>query len=107
MNAPIDGHGPGPVQPIRRRIISLLETHPMSVRDLSQTVGVTERLVVSHLDHVARSIRASDWILEKKPAVCQSCGFSFDHRRRFAKPGRCPRCRRTRTEAPVFFIRRP
>jgi hypothetical protein len=40
-----------------------------------------------------------------EPALCRHCGFVFEQRTRLAKPGKCPQCRRSGIEAPLYVIK--
>jgi predicted Zn-ribbon and HTH transcriptional regulator len=74
------------------------------VRDLSQQVGVPEKQVAAHLEHLAKSLRAIQQRLETEPATCLGCGFAFRKRDKFSAPSRCPRCRSERIAPPRFRI---
>ncbi len=45
-------------QTIRQKIINYLEQGPMTVRDLSQSVGIMEKNVIHHLDFIDKTVRA-------------------------------------------------
>ena len=92
-------------QTIRRQIGALLSEREMDVRELSQALGVKEKEVAAHLPHVARSAAAGGRRFEVTPARCELCDFVFAERRRLTRPGRCPRCRRTKVHNPSFRIR--
>jgi hypothetical protein len=38
------------------------------------------------------------------PSQCLLCGYVFQERRRLTRPGRCPRCRRSKLQNPSFRI---
>jgi len=84
---------------------TLLEPEPCSLRDLSQAVGLRERDVVAHLEHVRRSARrrGERWVTE--PACCSKCGYTFEERTRFNRPSRCPSCKSERVEPARFALR--
>jgi hypothetical protein len=81
-----------------------LEEAPATARDLSAIVGIPERDVALHLEHLARSLRHSGGRLEVEPAACLACGFVFEGRRKLTRPGRCPECYGRRITLPVFRI---
>lgn len=83
----------------------LLEAGELSARDLSRCLGIREKEVYAHLGHIARSIEAQGKKVVIRPSRCLNCGFVFCDRRRFTRPGRCPRCKATRLEAPLFSVR--
>jgi hypothetical protein len=89
---------------LRQDIIRLLRESELSARDLSGLLGIPEKEVVAHMAHVARSVNARGGRLEIIPSVCRQCGYTFKDRRRFSRPGRCPRCRATTISAPRFKI---
>jgi len=93
------------VQTIRQQIIELLSEREMSAREVSQTVRIREREVYEHLPHIARSLAAQRKKLIILPFQCLACGYVFEERKRFTRPGRCPRCKRAHLERPMYRIR--
>jgi predicted Zn-ribbon and HTH transcriptional regulator len=93
----------GPLS-LRRSIIALLSDHEMDVRELSQELGIKEKEVCEHLVHVERSVAAARGKFILTPSQCLLCGFVFEDRRRLTRPGRCPRCRRSKLQNPSFRI---
>jgi predicted Zn-ribbon and HTH transcriptional regulator len=93
------------METVRQRIEALLRERECSSREISARLGIPEKDVPAHLDHVARGLAARAGRMAVRPAECKACGFLFEGRRRFTKPGRCPRCRGERVEAPSFHIR--
>ena len=91
---------------IRRQIIALLSETEMGARDLSQSLGIKEREIYDHLNHVQRSVVPLGMRLEVRPSECLKCGFVFRERARFTSPGRCPRCKATYIQKPAFKIYR-
>ncbi|RMF85333.1 MAG: transcriptional regulator, partial [Nitrospinota bacterium] len=67
---------------LRRRIIELLSGRTLSTRQISQILGITERDVLGHLDHVARSVAPKQRLVMELP-VCRRCGFSFRKREKW------------------------
>jgi hypothetical protein len=91
----------------RQRIMDLLTISPMSSRRLAEVIGITERRVEEHLQHIARSAardRSTRFTIE--PSECQDCGFVFRDRSRLTRPSRCPRCRSEAITAPRYSIER-
>jgi len=80
------------------------EQGPQTIRELSQTLRASERDLLAHLEHLARSLSHGSERLTVEPARCLSCGFDFEDRTRFTKPGRCPACKSTRIALPRFAI---
>ena len=89
---------------VRESIRQALRASPATARDLSTIVGVRERDVADHLEHLARSSGPRGERLVVEPATCVACGFQFRDRARLGKPGACPSCRSTRIDPPVFRI---
>ena len=86
---------PVALKTIRQQISEALKTGMLTTRDLSQTVGVKERDVFTHLPHVARStLDPAVFVVE--PSACLDCGFCFKKRTRLSTPGKCPVCRSER-----------
>lgn len=89
---------------VRQQMIDLLRRETLTARDISQTLGVREKAVVEHLPHLERSVAAKGWKLIILPFGCLDCGFIFKERTRFSRPGRCPKCKSTHVETPMFRI---
>ena len=84
----------------RHAIAALLARQPMSARDLAAELGLREKEVVEHLEHLRRSHVA----LAVTPAACRECGFVFRKRDRLGRPSRCPVCRAEKIDEPVFEV---
>ena len=101
-------HGPKPPkerkQTLRQAIIKHLEEAPCTTRDLSQLVGIREKEVVPHLEHIQKSLRASKRKLIVHPAQCLSCNYVFKDRKLLSKPSACPQCRNQQIDPPVFSL---
>jgi predicted Zn-ribbon and HTH transcriptional regulator len=76
----------------------------MTARELSQTLRIREKTVYEHLSHVARSAEARKQKLTVLPFQCLACGYVFKERRRFTRPGRCPRCKKSHLETPTYRL---
>jgi predicted Zn-ribbon and HTH transcriptional regulator len=104
------GRGDSPSVPrdrsetIREAIAAALREASLTARDLSEQLGVAEREIGPHLEHLARSVRARGEQLVLEPPRCLGCDFVFEERARPTKPGRCPACRATRIAPPRFSI---
>ena len=92
-------------QTIRQMIIDFLLDGPATSKDISSCVGIPEKEVFPHLEHIRKSLHHGTQRLLMEPACCRSCGFVFDKRERFTKPGRCPSCRSSFIDEPLFIIR--
>jgi predicted Zn-ribbon and HTH transcriptional regulator len=74
----------------------------VSARELASRLGLREKDVADHLEHVARTLEARGARLAVEPAQCRACGFVFEHRARLTRPSRCPECKREQIEPPLF-----
>lgn len=89
---------------IRKQIISLLEGKALSAKEISAEVGISEREVYGHLEHIKKSIDREGGDLLVTPAECNECGFVFKKRDRLKKPGKCPVCNGESIKEPLFTI---
>ena len=89
---------------IRQQIIDLLSRQEMDARQLSGQLRIEEKEVIDHLCHIERSLAVKGKSLKIRPAECLLCGYVFEKRRRFTRPGRCPRCRKSHLLNPGFYI---
>jgi predicted Zn-ribbon and HTH transcriptional regulator len=89
---------------VRRRILSELEQGPLSALDLSGLVGIPEKEVAGHLEHIRQSLHRTTRQLTVRPAECSKCGFVFEKRNRLTRPGKCPVCRSESIHAPLFGV---
>lgn len=76
-----------------------------TARELSSSAGLTERDVLTHLEHLARSLPHDGLALAIEPATCLACGYVFRDRARLSSPGQCPTCRSERVAPPSFSLR--
>jgi len=84
---------------IRRELEQLLEGRQLPVSVLSKEIRKPEKEICDHLQHLQRS-----GILVIIPAACGDCGYIFEHRTRPRKPGKCPRCKGTHIDPPLFSV---
>jgi hypothetical protein len=89
---------------LRQQIVALLQQRTVSAKDLSMAIGLPEKQVYHHLEHIRRSFQQQRKMLRIDPAVCKKCGFIFEKRQRFQKPGKCPVCRGQAIEEPRFSL---
>ena len=89
---------------LRQQIIELLTDGEMDARQISGQVGIQEKEVIEHLSHISRSLAVKGKKLTIRPAECLLCGYVFEKRQRFTRPGRCPRCKKSHLQSPRFYI---
>jgi transcriptional regulator len=91
---------------IRQQIFLLLQQEEAGARDISQVLGLPEKEVFSHLEHIAKTaLRLGYHLKTAKEASCLACGYVFRDRRRFTTPGRCPNCRFTHISEPLYRLK--
>jgi predicted Zn-ribbon and HTH transcriptional regulator len=99
------GRGPGArSETVREAIRRALRAGRATARDLSSEIGVRERDVAEHLEHLERSAPHRGERLVVTPASCVACGYAFRDRNRLTRPGACPACRSTRIDPPAFRL---
>jgi transcriptional regulator len=89
---------------VREALREALRKGPVGAKELSAEVGIPEKDVSLHLQHVERSAKkgAEKFILI--PARCLGCGFTFSQRTRLSTPARCPSCASERIDPPQFEL---
>jgi hypothetical protein len=92
------------METIRQQIIGLLRQEAMTALDISRMVRISEKDVYRHLAHIRKTVAGQGHKLAFTPCSCLACGFTFAGRHRLTRPGRCPRCRESRIDHPVFRI---
>jgi transcriptional regulator len=86
---------------LRHEIIALLGAETLTTREISELVGISEKEVLEHLEHVRIALHGG---LVMTPALCMACGFTFRKRERLKGPGRCPVCKSEHIAEPRFSI---
>ncbi|MGH7351447.1 MAG: transcriptional regulator [Candidatus Methylomirabilales bacterium] len=89
---------------VRSALRQVLRERPLTARELSARVGISEKEVSGHLEHLVRSLKHSGERLRVEPAQCLACAFVFKERTRLTKPSKCPACRSERLDPPRFVI---
>jgi|SRR6266404_4385208 len=91
----------------RQRITDLLTITPLTSRRIAEIVGMSERQVEGHLEHIVKSVardRSLCFVLE--PPACKECDFIFRERSRITRPSRCPKCHSEAISEPRYSIER-
>jgi predicted Zn-ribbon and HTH transcriptional regulator len=89
---------------LRAQLGDLLREGRFTARDLSARIGISEKDVTQHLEHLARSAKERGERLEVEQPECVDCGFVFKDRTRLTRPSRCPRCKGERVAPPRYGI---
>jgi predicted Zn-ribbon and HTH transcriptional regulator len=89
---------------LRQGIIARLEVEALTALEISEQIGIAQREVASHLEHIRHSLHRQGRSLLVIPAECRSCGFIFAKRERLKRPGRCPVCRNQSISEPRYRI---
>jgi predicted Zn-ribbon and HTH transcriptional regulator len=88
----------------RQQMIVLLSKNDLSARELSQVMGIREKEVYEHLPHIARSLESQRKKVIILPSACLTCGYVFKDRKRFTRPSRCPRCKNSHIQDPLYRV---
>ena len=75
-----------------------------TAHELSAEVGIAERDVTGHLEHIERTAKARGERLMMESPRCDACGFAFKKRERLGRPSRCPMCRSGHLVPPRFTL---
>ncbi len=89
---------------IRQQIMDLLSEEEMNAMEISQAVGIGEKEVPDHLEHIIRTLGKEGKRLLVSPYTCLGCGYSFKHRTRLQRPGRCPSCKGSHIRMATYRI---
>jgi predicted Zn-ribbon and HTH transcriptional regulator len=87
---------------IRQQIVALIKVKPTDAYALSGAIGVSQRVIESHIENVAKSYSK---FFKVTPAECKDCEFIFKDRKKYTKPTGCPKCMSESIMPPMFFIR--
>lgn len=94
----------GPERTTRERITAFLREKPATPGVIAAEFEITTAAVLSHVEHIAKSLDATDEQLLVAPPECQDCGFSdFDDL--INRPSRCPACKGEPVAEPTFTVR--
>jgi transcriptional regulator len=110
MSRKRDEHRPGVRQPapahdtVRQKLLAELEEGPLSALAISGRIGISEKDVYEHLEHIRTTLHRAKRRLAIQPAECMKCGFVFIKRERLKNPGKCPVCRSESIHDPLFCL---
>jgi predicted Zn-ribbon and HTH transcriptional regulator len=90
---------------VRHEIVLSLVGETLSAREISGIVRIPEKEVYDHLEHIRKSLHEQRRALDIIPAECLKCGFVYAKRERLRKPGKCPVCRGSQIQEPLFTVR--
>lgn len=88
----------------RQAMIDLLTEEELTSMEISQALGISEKDVVVHLEHIRRTLVSRGKRLHVEPFSCLGCGYLFKKRTRLSRPGRCPRCKESHIRMALFSI---
>jgi hypothetical protein len=89
---------------IRQALFEELLEGMRTVRELSQTLRIPEKEVITHLTHVKQTALQRGYRFIMRPSECLNCGFTFEKRERTKRPGRCPKCKEEHLTNPAFGL---
>ena len=92
-----------PSKTVRQQMADLLAQERLTSLELSQQLHISEKEVIRHLPHVAKTVSHRGKMNMEQPR-CPKCGFKFKDRSRFSIPSRCPRCKNEHLSPPVFWV---
>lgn len=84
---------------IRQQLKSLLEAQKLTLKTLSKEVRQPEKEVLHHLEQLKKS-----GVLTIIPAECADCGYIFETREKAKKPSKCPECKSTHIDEPLYSL---
>ena len=84
--------------------MDILRQEEMNALEISQSVGIGDKEVALHLEHIIRTLRKKEQKLVFAPYTCLGCGYHFTDRKRLQRPGRCPRCKGSHLKMATYHI---
>jgi predicted Zn-ribbon and HTH transcriptional regulator len=89
----------------RKHLIPVLLDRPMTLSQIAREVHEPPKEIVDALTHLAKSLPHTEYELIVEPAECRRCAFRF-RAEKFSRPSKCPQCRSTWIDEPVFSVLR-
>ena len=74
------------METIRQQVIRILQDGFFDVRQLSQELGIMEKEVYNHLEHIQLTLKSLNKKLVIKQASCLSCNYVFKDRKKQPLP---------------------
>lgn len=93
--APLERH-----ETIRQALRALLGERAWAAGALSKAIRLPEKEVYSHLESMKRA-----GLVAITPAACGDCGYPFTDREKAKKPSKCPKCKGSYINPPLFALR--
>lgn len=84
--------------------MELLSKEELSAIEISKTLGIREKEVYEHLGNIGRSVSSQGKKLIIASWQCLKCGYAFLDRKRYNRPGRCPKCKGTHIRSARFKV---
>ncbi len=89
----------------RQRLAEALRAEPATPSALAREFDLTTGAILSHVEHVSRSLEPADEEFLVAPPTCRECAFdTFDDL--LNVPSRCPDCKSEAVDEPVFTIQK-
>ena len=85
-------------------MIDLLSKEEMSVRDISDKTGISEKEVRKRLSYIACSLDSQGKKIIIRPARCRVCGYASLNRMPLSLPERCRMCKKAPLDRPAYRI---
>lgn len=87
----------------RERMADRLREEPLTASAIAREFDVTASDAITHVQHISRSLDATDEELLVAPPECGDCGFDgFDDL--LNRPSRCPECKSENVTEPTFRV---
>ncbi len=96
--------GPHTKKTIRQAMMEILGKGPIDARGLSKRLRISEKEISAHMQHIEKTLRHTRMRLVIMPAECIACGYRFEARKKFTKPGRCPVCKKERIAPALYYM---
>ncbi|WP_338727778.1 transcriptional regulator [Haladaptatus sp. DJG-WS-42] len=90
-------------QTTRQRIADHLRGETATASELAVALELTPHAILSHIQHVAKTLDGTGEQLLVAPPACKNCGFDrFDEPANL--PSRCPECKHESLTEPAFRV---